>query len=404
MKMLDKRILGILLSIALVLPLSACRINDPQLQTNGIQIEEDAPYTAEVLERAEQTIFSLVLYTYRNAVVDKIPEKVEKRLLDYARRIRDITASHPISKEQYLWAIQLLEQQGEGAINEALSLRKGKSTDCQTMRELYLGLSSVFGADHVASMLYDCCLLIYDVRYERIIERMNTYQHPWYQEEALALTAEKAVFTNSIGREDFSALVQLSTAAAELMSITAEEIPNAFSNAEVLEIIRHLEISKIDIDKDGWKLLLSRISIKEGSSYHAALSDAFTKSGDIDRVADVMNDTLGLLVGVMDRLTSQDIGLLREGKRDALIASVFSRFEDKDWQIFEAVTSVPLSNEQYSALATEEYGKEYSTFLADIQPINVQALRAGVDSPQFCSHLFDYFAAICPAISYEVIE
>ena len=403
MKMICKRMLVALLAIALVLPLMACRLDEPNGESGGIQIEKDAPYSEEVLERAEQTIFSLVLYTYRSAVLDKMPEKVEKRLADYAHRICDITAAQPVSEEQYLWVLKCLKEQGEGAIDDIIAMRRGEPTDCKRARELYLDLSSVFGAEHTASMLYDCCVMVYDVRYERIIEKMESYQYPWYKEEAEALSAEKAVFTSSIGREDFSALVRFDTAVAELMSIDAGEIPDAFSDAEVLEIIRHLDISEIDIDRDGWKLLLSHIP-SGNSSYGEELFEVFTKSGDIDRVADVMNDAMALTVGAMGALTAEDVGLLREGEQKEFIAAVFSRFEDADWERFEAVSAVSLSNGEYSALATEQYGEAYTNYLTDMRPLDPQALRARVGDPDFCVYLADYLAAICPAISYEVVE
>lgn len=402
MKVFYKRLIPLLLAAAIVFSFVACQTAVPEEQELEIKIEEDAPYSADALEYAEQTVYSLVLYTYRKAVLDKIPEKVEDRLRDYASRICDITAAKPVTEEQYRGAIKLLADKGNGVIDELLALCTGEDTDCEKARALYLDLAGVFGSEHVASMMYDCCVLIYDARYERAVEKLEDYGYPWYQEEAEALLVEKAVFTESIGREDFSALIRCATAMAEIFSVESEEISAVFSNAEVLEVIRHLELSEIDIDENGWKLLLCYGLNQKNSSYRAELYNMLKESGDIDRLAGVMNDSINLLVDMIERCEPEDIALLRAGKRDEFIVSVFSRFDNKEWELFKSVTSVSLANEIYSELAREEYGDDYSEYLANIRQVGFEELREKVDNEDFYQYLVDYIAGICPAISYEV--
>lgn len=401
MKILYKRVLLVLLVSAMLFSFAACEGELPA-DKHAIKIEEDSPYSEETLLYAEETILSLIRYAYSNAILNNISDKVGARLASYAHRLCDITAADPVSEKQYCRAIDMLAHSGEGVIDELISLRNGESEGYEKTRKLYLDLSAVFGADNVAAMLYDTCILIYDVCYERTVEKFETYQYPWYKDEAEALAAEKSDFAESIGKEDFSALVRCGTAIAELLSLDADEIAGAFSDAEFLEMIRHLELSEIRIDEKGWKILLSHSLAAKSSSYYDRLSAVFEESGDIDRVAAAMDQALGLIVGMIERCEPEDIALLRAGKSGEFLVSAFSRFERADWESFRSVSSVSLSNGKYSELALEEYGEDFSEYLAGIRQIEFDELRASVGSEDFYQFLRDYLAGICPAISYEV--
>ena len=186
------------------------------------------------------------------------------------------------------------------------------------------------------------------------------------------------------------------------MVLSAKDVANAFSDAEVLEILRHLQLSSIHIETPGWRLLLSLAVNVEGSSYRARLAKSFAESGDIDRLAERMNDAMTLLITVMERLTPEDVGLLRANEREALVTSIFARFDETDWARWESITTVTLANEPYTALAAEEYGEDFTAYLAALRPIGPEELRASVNTSTFYSDLSDYLASICPAIAYEV--
>ena len=216
------------------------------------------------------------------------------------------------------------------------------------------------------------------------------------------MLAQKEVFEKSVGEESFSALVRCSIAMAELLSSEAKEISGAFSDAEILEVLRHLELSAIQIDEDGWNLLLSWVITQNDASYQADFCKLLKDTGDVERIAAIMNNALELLVTVTQQLMPEDIAMLREEKREELLSSVFSRFDDRDWELFKAVTTISLSNEAYHALASEEYGVAYSEYLACIRQVTLDELRASVGEADFYQNLSDYLAAICPAMSYEV--
>ena len=402
MNLTYKRTLSLLLAFLLAASFVGCNREEKNEEKTGIPIQSDPPYSDALLHDAEQIIYSLVIYTYRTAVMDKITEKVEARLARFAHRLCEITAAKPIPEQAYRSVLALLERDGEGVIDEMLALRAGEDVGYEKTRTFYLNLTYAFGADRVASMLYEVCLLIYDAKYEQAVERFEIYQYPWYQEEAEALAAEKQLFAQSVGKEAFSALVRSGTAMAELLVTTPEGIADTFSDAEMLEVIRHLDLSKIDITPAGWELLLSHVPSGESGSYRSRFAAVFRESGDLSRLAAVMNDAVKLLNSAKEKLTPEDIAALRAGDRDALASAVFSRFGEDDWALFASVTAIFLANAQYSALAEEAYGEAYLAYVASIGTVDLSTLQASIGSEAFLQNLSNYLAGICPAIAYEV--
>ena len=402
MKKTYQRVLLVLLAVSLVFPLFGCQPKAQEESGISILIEQDPAYSAETLVWAEQTIFAFVLYTYRTMVMDTITPKTETRLRSYAQRICQITTQKPIPEEKYRKIITVLTQDGKAVVSNLAAANKGGTISYEKMRELYLELTYAFGAEHVASMVYDGFLLFYDARYERIMERLEEYQYPWYQEEADAIAAEREVFANGIQKESFTTLLRCGTAMAELLAATPNGLSSMFSDAEILEMIRRLDPSKIDIGDDGWELLLSYAIDSKSNLYYQSLIQVFEESGDISRVSAVMNDAMQLLASVLQNLLPEDVAAIRQGDREAVLCAAFSRFTEEDWELFASVTSVSFTKHEYSVLATLKYNNAYLTYLSSIEETNLEQLRASVGDVDFYQNLLNYFAGICPAISYEV--
>lgn len=406
MKYTCKKILALLLAVLCMLATVGCRKSDSIKE--GITVEANAPYSAETMAYAKQTVLSLVKYAYTSvSPLNSVTAKVEARLAGYADRVCAITAQKPLTEAQYRSMLDTLAREGERAVDELLALRAGESTECGTVRRLYLDLTSVFGSEYVASMLYDICSFIYDAKYELKLERYEETQYPWYKEEADAIAAEKAIFLTSVEKTAFSALIRCGSAAFELFSNGFESFPDAFSDEELLQIVKALDLEEIVIDQAGWSLLISYLLPKEEeveASYLTKLRYAFRASGDCEKVAEVMDEAMCLAVSVTENLLPEDIGALREENYEALANSVFSRFSEQDWELFSTVTAVNLSNGQYSDLALAEYGDAYSEYHASLHEnaLSFEALRQSLGMEDFYSNLLNYLAGICPAVSYEV--
>ena len=398
-----KRTLALCLAVLLAMSFVGCGQGKKGETTTGILIEKDPLYSAEAQSLAEETLYALITYAYRAALTDNIPQKVEARLADYAHRVAEIFAKEPIPEAQYQSVMEMLAQGGPAVIDECLAVKAGEAVDCERTRTLYLDLTYAYGAERVSNILYDFCLFLYDAHYERAMEKFEEYQYPWFKEDADALAAQKQVFAGGIKKESFSALLRFTTAMAELLSINPEGLADSFSDAEVLEIVHHLDVSQIDITADAWDLLLSYVPRGKDGSYTAKLAAVFEESGDRSRLAAVMNDAVTLSASVLKKLLPEDIAALREGEREVLINSIFSRFDEEDWSLFASLTSIPLANGQYSALAIEQYGSQaYLSYIASMKTVSLAELRAAIGSAEFYQTLTDYLAALCPAISYEV--
>ena len=402
MKKPYNRVLLVLLAVSLVFPLFGCQPKVQEEADTKIPIEQDPAYSAETLLWAEQSIFAFVLDTYRTAVMDTITPKTETRLRSYAQRICQITAQKPIPEEKYRAIITVLTQDGKGAVDEFVAAKKSGTISYEKTRELYLELTYAFGAEHVASMVYDGFLLFYDARYEKILERLEEYQYPWYQEEADAIAAERSIFANGIQKESFVTLLRCSTAVAELLAANPDGLSSVFSDTEILETVRRLDPSKIDISDEGWELLLSYTIHSKSNPYYQSLIQVFKESEDISRVSAVMNDAMQLFASVLKNLLAEEVTAIRNGDREAVWSAIFSRFTDDDWALFASVTSVSFVNAEYTDLAKAQYGDAYGEYLSKIESISVEQLRASVGDVDFYQNLLNYFAGICPAISYEV--
>lgn len=407
MKQFYKKMLALVLALLCVLSLFGCVPRKGEENKQGVSIVSDGQYSPEALARCEKEILSLMRYAYAAvSPFDAPTEKMEVRLADYSARARDITAKTPISEEAYLSMITLIAEQGESVVDEWIAFRKGEVNECAKMRRLYLSLSYICGADHVASMLYDICLLIYDIRYERTMEKYETYGYPWYAQEATALSAEKTIFSERIGCEDFSALIRCSTAFCELFSKDFQTQTEVFTDADVLVAIRSLDVEKIDVDEEGFALLLSYLVPKEQPSadapYRAKLRYMFGESGDTERVATVMGDVFSLLFSVLQDLTTEDVAMLRSGEREGLIRAVFEKFGEEEWALFSNATSVSLSCGVYCRLAEEMYADAFLAYVAGLSSVTLEELRACVGDETFYEKLTAYLEGMCPAISYEV--
>lgn len=409
MKKIHIKALAFLLAVSCSLCLVGCSDGKNAIVQSGIEIAEDPPYDQDVIQRAESVLLSLMRYAYRKASsLDDITQTVERRLADYAAEICAVTAKNPVSRDQYIGVIETLEREGTAAIEELLAFRDMTGSSFSHVRSLYLALSGVFGADQVASMLYDVCLVVYDMKYEKAKARFEQYGYPWYKQEADDLIRQKEEFQQSVLRKDFSALIRCATAFAELFFYESDQGSDVFLDAELLMLLQRLDTDEIGIGECGYAILMSLIVSEEApgrdAPFFAKLRYEYSRNGDNERIVAVMDDAVTLIDGILKQLTVQDIAAVRRRDYRSLAASVFSRFTEDDWTLFERVTGVMLANDAYSALSEAEYGAVYTSYLASLRTVNLHEVREAVGTDGFYECLRDYLIGICPAMAYEVTK
>ena len=407
MRIIHKKALPLMLALLFILTSVGCFDTGRDIVQDGIEISEEPPYRREVTERAESVLLSLMRYGYLSiSSLDKISATVDARIVAYAERISAIICENPISEAKYIEVIDALEHNGRAAVDEMASFLDSGEPSLESTRALYLVLSGAFGADRAASMLYDTALLVYDMKYEVAIERFNTYGYPWYEQEAADILAEKQQFSDSIGREDFYALLHFTTAFIEVAFHGIDESADVFFDSEILLLLQSLDVDDIDVDESGYALLVSYMAPKnapkEGASLYEKIRYEFYRSGDSDRVATVMDDAVTLMSRMLRGLTADDVRAIRERDYDTLASSVFSRFTEADWELFARVTGLGLSNDIYSHLSETKYGDEYTSYLASLRSVELDELRSAVGTDGFYEYLRDYLVGICPSVAYEV--
>ena len=407
MRNIHKKALSLILAIICLLTSVGCKDGGRDVVQSGIEIADDPSYRGEVLERAESVLLSLMRYGYLSlSSLENISATVDRRIVAYAQRITALSTDNPISETQYLEVIEALEKSGEAVVDELIAFIDGGEPKLERTRDLYLVMSGAFGADRSAAMLYDVCLVVYDMEYEIAKERFDTYGYPWYEEEARELLAQKENFIDSIGREDFSALIRFATALAEVAFYGIDESADVFLDSEILLLIQSLDVDDIGIGEGGYALLLSYMAPENPPNDNATLYEnvryEFYNSGDNDRVAAVMDDVVALLSRVLRWLTADDIRAIRESDSITLANSVFSRFTEADWELFARVTGLELSNDIYSHLSETEYGDAYTSYLASLRSVELDELRSAVGTDEFYEYLRDYLIGICPSVAYEV--
>ena len=407
MKDTFKRILAFLLAALCAFATLGCRKEEHLKE--GITLQPNAPYSEETMLYAKQTFLSLMEAAYSSASgikIENISPTIRTRLEGYSARVCAITVQKTVVESQYLSMLDTISRDGKAVIDELLALRAGESTEWGSIRNFYLDLTAIFGSEYVASMFYDICAFIYDAKYDLAMERYEKNPYPWYLEEAETWATEKAIFLASVERTAFSALIRCGVATFELFSNGFASLPDAFSDAELLQIVKTLDLEDIVMERAGWSILLSYTLPKEeplaDAPYFVKLRYAVRTSGDYEKLADVMDEMSALALSVTQKMIPTDMQALRTGDYEALANSVFSRFSDADWDAFNTLTSIALSNEQYHALATAEYGASYSEYLASLQSVTFEELRQSLGTEDFYSDLLHYLAGICPAISYEV--
>ena len=145
---MKKRILNVIISIVLIasslFSLVGCEGDDNTVK-NGITVEPDAPYSEETRVKAKEAFLSLAGYVYNKYSPFEAPsDELQSRLSGYADGIVDITAKKPISEAKYLSILEILKEEGEGAIDELFAFRSGSSSELEKISALYLDFTYIF--------------------------------------------------------------------------------------------------------------------------------------------------------------------------------------------------------------------------------------------------------------------
>ena len=396
------RIITFVIAFSMLLSLCSCENNRDSSETNGIIISDEDAYSSETVEYATDTVLSLAVCYYEKNTNAPPPKPMLEKLSKIAKDIVDITLKEPVSETLYRQLLEKLEKRGAAVITELIDLKNGGETSLGEVKAMYLALTSLVGADYIGGLLYDITVYFYEYRYSDRIEKFQNYGYAHYEAEAKRLFSEKETLVSEIGKDNFTAVLGISLALSELFFGGAFETDKAasFTNDEILLFIRSLGLSSLSVSAEGWELIaLKAMSYSSNNTYVLEISEKMRENGDARLLGEAMADFAKLLPS-LERMTADDVALIRQGSHEEAVKAVFRRFGDSEWECVGRIGELEFNNAEYNAIATTAYGEDYTAYLSGLEPITLEQLRDSVEGEDFYSSLYNYIAGICPAICY----
>lgn len=399
------RFLSAVLLVSLVFLLFSC--GGRETVKNGIDISnEKAVFSKETEEKSKAVFYSVLEGAYIAGGVPSVPPKKAEELRALAEDIWEITVAYDISEAQYNEIISAVEKNKEIFV----ALFTDSSPGVDVFKSVYHSLTSGGGADYAGHTLYDLLLFGMQYKYDRQMERYNKYGYAYLLEEAEEIERQKALLTSEIGPKNFSRATKIFAMGAELFFGGAFEgtAASGFSDREVLVILQRIDIKSLDVSEQGYEFLLSLCvadTVDENSSIADRILHAAGENSDIERLASSLDDVLELFVAAQSSLTDTDAELLKSSEYSALISSVFAKFSDAEWTVFERICATELRYADYENLLLEIYGEDFESYCNSIDAVyTLDELRAEAGKDGFLEKMEGYLAGISPALSYRTFK
>ena len=176
-----------------------------------------------------------------------------------------------------------------------------------------------------------------------------------------------------------------------------------FSDQEILLMLKQPDFLSITISEEGWNLLLSYPNeMLPSDAYVGALYSKANENGDIKGLSAQMDNVLKLFSAIQKACTVEEVASLRINEYKRAISSIFAKFSNEEWSLFESITSIEIKKEDYVQIAKAFYGEQFDVYSSNVQTVSLEELKNAAGSAEFFEKLTGYVAAICPAFSYGV--
>ncbi len=390
-------LLAVLLSCFLLL-LSGCK-KEPQTVKVGIDITPSRyePVTDATRDRAEEIISELAALYHRLGGTASAE--------GFADKFLEITLSEGLCEREYSAFLEVLERRGEELLEASFSLTSGEFNEelLDTLGSIYFDLTESVGANYYGALLYGMTLIAYDERIEEHLSAGDAVGAVLADKAA----GEKLIIQEKIGKEGLSKLFSLIFFLRGFFVDGALDAAAAerFTDAELLVFIKRFDISGINIEKEGWLLLLEYYAkgmISRETSYLEELIYTSYDNKDSEKLAEVIPKFFELMASVQASLTAEDVGFMRCGDTKGLTESAFSHFGEEEWACFEELCSVSIAKADYDRKAETLLGGEYTNYKAALEGKSFDELRNSVGTESFYNALEGYIYGISPAFSYLI--
>ena len=376
----------------------------------GLPLEnqtEITPYSQQTKTFATETIKELLINIYKSTVNNNVSANTLNLLSTHANEISKITENQSVTEKTYKAVFENISINSENYARAIANVRANKpeSQDVADLRKLLGLLSSSFGADVTATIIYQICDYYYGYLYEKNLKEYQDYGWQYKLDDAQKALADRKTLTEDITLTNFIPSVKLAFFFGEIVMGGAES-SSAIENltaSEIALMLKTPDFSNINMSVNGWKLVLTFTSkLFLDNVYKTQLFKRFTSNGDLDNIASKMNDFIALFTTIQSRITETHANYLRQGNTNGFIAETFKTFTNEDWLAFESLTAFNFDTDYYNDYAIQFYGTKYVTYYNSITKVNVNTLMGSVDSQNFTKLLKNYFAGIFPACLYGV--
>ena len=394
------RFLLVLMAILLLLISCSCGKNPK----NEIVITPESEYTysKEYIAYAETVIFNFMcdIKGINQSEIDKLQARAEK-----------INNSLPKTLDQktYYKFYSSLSSHSEQIAQGIKEINGENPTQgFEKIKKAYLELTSIANSEYIGAILYNTMLVILDEKYDAQIKAYEKDDKQIFLDKANEYKANKEILINEIGKENISRLVKHTLFLGDLYYGGAFEDDQikAFTNEELLIFVKSLDLSELTITEKGYELILSTcgeatILIEEKSFLTKVLFEA-SKNGDTKQMGTFLKELIAILSSTQEKMTIEDIELLRQNKANEVINRMLSRLENKEWERLDIVCKQEINKDAYNKLASEYYGGEFDEYLSAGRKATINELIDSCGKESFNQTLKEYIFGICPAFSYDM--
>lgn len=400
--------LAVVLCAVSIFSFASCVKRPPTVQEGILIIPQGSQaYSKQTEEYAQNVIYEILEGFFQKTVISSLPQATINKLKTESKKLQELTSKAGLSETQYKNVMLFLEENTESYVGALARLyeKKSEASDYQLLKGAYTELASKIGAELLGEIFYELavyrCEYIYD-------EKMSDYKNHGYgysKQDAEKAEREKRTLQEEIGKENFVSVIQMGCFLSELVFGGAFEggQTESFSDLEILLILKQPSFNSITVKEDGWPLLFEYMAeIFPAELYATKLYEKFIENGDAKRFAAQMQNVVVLFTNIQNKLTIEQAAFLRKNEKNKAISSLFANFEEEEWALFERITSVALTKDDYLTVAREFYGDSFDAYCSNLKIPSLAELKNAVGRDDFSEKLLEYIAGISPAFSYGV--
>ena len=307
-----KRIFSALFVILILIAaasLSGCDMEE-EIVKEGLELSESD--NSAVLPAMEASAYEAILPIITAYYEDTGERLSAEELSRKAERVAKITLSDKIGPTDHRLFIEAVKERAE----ELAPVLCGEEIiDHRSLGEIYIELTKNVSAEYVGEILYELTIFSYDEKIEKHLLVGDSVNNVL----AARLTSEKATIENEVGEKNFSSIVSVVFIFRALFAGGEEsgELFERFSEAELLILLKEIDLEEIKIGTAGYKILADyycKSNAFEETSYAEELLYWANDNGDLMKLLENAEDFWRLVSKIKNSMTKDDVISLKRAE------------------------------------------------------------------------------------------